>query len=169
VDALDPLFVGLSFIGSFGLVWLVLGVAAALHARRPDLVPVVVGGVLAADLLALAGKHLAGRERPYVAAPDPEPLVDPILDLAFPSGHAATSFAGAALVGWLVPRLTVPAFALAGAVAWSRVYVGVHYPGDILAGAALGLAVALLLRYAVRALRSPGAGPPRSERAPPSG
>jgi undecaprenyl-diphosphatase len=78
-----------------------------------------------------------------VANPFPEPLMSTRLDLSLPSGHAATSFAGATLLAFVVPRLTVPFLALAAAIAWSRVYVGVHYPSDIVAGAALGAAIAL--------------------------
>ncbi len=60
----------------------------------------------------------------------------------------------------------VPLFLLAAAIAFSRVYVGVHYPLDVLGGAALGVALGFV---AVRVLRWPGAGPPRSPRAPRSG
>jgi undecaprenyl-diphosphatase len=125
----------------------------------------VVAAVLAADLLALAGKHLTSRDRPYVAHPDPAPLVRPELELSLPSGHAATSFAGAAVLAFFLPRLAVSLFVLAAAIAWSRVYLGVHYPVDVVVGAALGLGVEFLLRRAaLRAPRSPGGGRPRSLR-----
>jgi undecaprenyl-diphosphatase len=72
---------------------------------------------------------------------------------AFPSGHAATSFACAALLAWLTPLPKIPLFVLAGLIAFSRVYVGVHYPLDALGGALLGLAVATALRRLVEARR----------------
>ncbi len=65
---------------------------------------------------------------------------------SFPSGHAATSFACAALLAWLTPLPKVALFGLAALIAFSRVYVGVHYPLDVLGGAALGLAIATALR-----------------------
>lgn len=105
--------------------------------------------MIAADYLALALKHLVGRKRPYVSSPEPEPLMTTSLDLSFPSGHAATSFAGATLLALLAPRFAVPLLALAALIAWSRVYVGVHFPLDVLAGAALGVAVALAASVAV--------------------
>ena len=77
---------------------------------------------------------------------------------SFPSGHATTSFACATVLALLLPRLRVPLFLLAAAVAWSRVYVGVHYPLDVLGGAVLGVAIALALRVLVRReARRPGA------------
>jgi membrane-associated phospholipid phosphatase len=65
-----------------------------------------------------------------------------------------------------LPRLRVPLFLLAAAVAWSRVYVGVHYPLDVLAGAVLGVAIGLAV---VRFLPRLAAGRPRSRRATPPG
>ena len=114
-----------------------------MRRQRWPLLALVVVGVLAAEVLALAGKQLTQRPRPSVRYPEPEPLMRTPLDLALPSGHAATSFAGATVLALLVPRLAWPLFALAAAIACSRVYVGVHYPGDVLAGAALGTVVGL--------------------------
>ena len=132
-------------------------------------------GVSASDLIALALKHAVGRSRPYVSYPEPEPLVRPMLDLSLPSGHAATSFAAAVILARYAPRLAVPLFGLAAAVAWSRVYVGVHYPGDVALGAALGLVVGGVVIAAgarllpATALPPPRADPRRSRREPPRG
>jgi undecaprenyl-diphosphatase len=93
---------------------------------------------------------MIGRERPYIDHPLPEPLMPTVLDVSFPSGHAATSFAGATVLAFAWPRWSAALYALALLVGASRVYVGVHFAGDILAGAILGLlvgtAVSLLLR-----------------------
>jgi undecaprenyl-diphosphatase len=105
--------------------------------------------VFAADGIATALKQAVGRERPYVERPDPEPLMDTHLDVAFPSGHASTSFAGATVLALSLPRLAVPLYALATLVALSRVYVGVHYPGDIVGGALLGATVGAAVWIAV--------------------
>lgn len=109
-----------------------------------------VATVLGADLLALVFKRLSDRPRPYVTNPEPGPLMSTHLDLSFPSGHAATSFAGATLLALLVPRLAVPFLLLAVAIAWSRVYVGVHYPLDVAAGAVLGAGLAFLATALLR-------------------
>jgi membrane-associated phospholipid phosphatase len=86
-----------------------------------------------------------------------------------PSGHAATSFAGAVVLTYLLPRAAPFLFLLAAAIAFSRVYVGVHYPSDVVAGAALGAAVALAALVLVRLRRPTSAGRPQSEEGPPAG
>jgi undecaprenyl-diphosphatase len=62
---------------------------------------------------------------------------------SFPSGHAAAAFVIATLLAYFVPYLSLPVFAWAIAVGFSRIYLGVHYPTDILAGLALGIISAL--------------------------
>jgi undecaprenyl-diphosphatase len=60
-----------------------------------------------------------------------------------PSGHALTAFAAATVLSAIAPWLRVPLFGLAGTIALSRVYLGVHYLSDVLVGAALGIGVGL--------------------------
>jgi undecaprenyl-diphosphatase len=75
---------------------------------------------------------------------------------SFPSAHAADTAAAAIVIGWAAPALTPVAVGIAALVGISRVYLGVHYPSDVVAGWVLGAAVgaALItiarLRYAVR-------------------
>lgn len=87
-------------------------------------------------------KAAIGRERP----PRDDALVPVADSAAMPSGHASTSFAAAATLAFALPRLRVPFLVLAALVAFSRVWVGVHYPLDVVAGAALGVAIATALR-----------------------
>ena len=82
------------------------------------------------------------RKRPRL--PDTPALAVPLSDLSYPSAHASTSVAGARALGALLPA--APLWTLAAALALSRLYLGVHYPTDSLAGAALGGAVAELAR-----------------------
>ncbi|MEP7034254.1 MAG: phosphatase PAP2 family protein [Actinomycetota bacterium] len=63
---------------------------------------------------------------------------------SFPSGHSAAAFAFATGVGHTWPAAAFPLMGLAGTVAYSRVYTGVHYPGDVAAGSLVGIAVAAL-------------------------
>jgi len=65
---------------------------------------------------------------------------------SFPSGHAATSFAGAWILGFVWPQRRPVFLGLAALVSLSRVYLGAHNPGEILAGTVLGISLAELLR-----------------------
>jgi PAP2 superfamily len=101
--------------------------------------------VLAAYALNTALKFTIRRRRPSL--PGLPPLMGTTTGLSFPSAHAATSFAGALAYSRLgVPRL--PLYGAAGAMALSRVYLGVHYPSDVLAGALEGTLVAAALTAA---------------------
>jgi undecaprenyl-diphosphatase len=114
-----------------------------------------VVAVALADWSAMGIKALIDRPRPPLRYPDPKTLVPVPHDASFPSGHAATSFAAATMLTFAFPRLAAPLFVLAAAVAFSRVYVGVHYPLDVIGGAALGALIAIALRRLVTArLRS---------------
>jgi undecaprenyl-diphosphatase len=153
VGWLDPVFVALSHLGVLGVVWLFLAALAAVLWRRPAIFGYVLAADIAADASSKILRHAIGRDRPPVDYPRPKALVHVPSDPSFPSGHAATSFACAAVLAWLTPLPAVPLLALAALVAFSRVYDGVHYPLDALGGAALGLAVATALRLLVEARR----------------
>jgi undecaprenyl-diphosphatase len=65
---------------------------------------------------------------------------------SFPSGHTASAFAFATAAAGTIPRLRPELLALAGLVGYSRVHTGVHYPADVIAGAAIGVAAGKLTR-----------------------
>ena len=139
-----------------------VGAVLAVIWRRPWLLVLVLASDFVADGLSLALRQAIGRDRPPLVYPEPKALVAVPHTGAFPSGHASSAFACAAVLAWASPRLRVPAFVLAAAIAWSRVYVGVHWPLDVLGGAILGVLVStVLLKLA--------ASPPRLRREPQAG
>jgi len=153
VGWLNWLFVDLSRIGTEGLVFVVVALVLAVLWRKPWLFVAVVCADVVADLLSYGLRDWIGRRRPPLVYPEPKPLVHVPHSGAFPSGHAAIAFACATVLAWWDRRLAVPAFVVAAAIAWSRVYVGVHWPLDVLGGAVLGVLVATALLMLVRALR----------------
>jgi undecaprenyl-diphosphatase len=136
VSVLDPVLRWLTYIGTDGAVWLVLAAVAALVLRQYRVLLWVVVADLAAQLSTDLIKAAVPRARPRVHTLVAEPHSH-----SFPSGHAASSFACALVLAAYVPRLRWPLYALAGLIAFSRAYVGVHYPLDVVAGAAWGLVI----------------------------
>ena len=142
-------------VGSFGLVWIALAPLLAAWTRRRALAvtAIAAGSVWLTDLLTTALKALIDRPRPPAVLPQADPLVETATSASMPSGHASTSFAGAVILAFFVKRALPALLALAALIAFSRVYVGVHYPLDVLAGAGLGTAIALAVRAALKARR----------------
>jgi undecaprenyl-diphosphatase len=143
---LNDVFVWLSKLGTRGLVWFVLALVVALVWRRVLPFVLVALAVLVADGLASLVKVAVGSNRPD----EPGALVTIPHSHSFPSGHTATAFAGATVLSVLAPRFAPAFVVLALAIAYSRLYLGVHFPLDILGGAAIGTATALLLLAASR-------------------
>lgn len=109
--------------------------------------------ILVAESVSGALKLAIERDRPPLSRPVPEPLLESPSTFSFPSGHATVSFACATVLALAVPRLRWQLYALAALIAFSRVYVGVHYPFDVLAGAVLGVVLATALRKLAGVLR----------------
>jgi undecaprenyl-diphosphatase len=144
---LDPLAETLSWIGTGGAVWLALACIFALLWRRPGLLFWVGAADLVAYLASEGLKQAVERRRPSQLFPEIKTLVPLPHGSSFPSGHATTSFACAVVLASVARtrRARALLLALATLIALSRLYVGVHFPLDVIAGAALGAAIGLTL------------------------
>jgi undecaprenyl-diphosphatase len=144
---LTPLMRGLSIVGRGGIVWLASGIALAL-ARKIRLIG-LLQLALAILLASLVNNHflkpLVGRERPFVSTPQIEVVDGRPDDASFPSGHSANAFAGAYVLARLTPAAQTAWWAMAVLIAYSRVYLGVHYPFDVVGGAVVGLLLGALV------------------------
>lgn len=128
----------------------VLGAAGGRRGRRSAAMGLASVGA-ASSLVNLAIKPLGRRRRPDRVA-EQVPVARHVgmpSSTSFPSGHSAAAFAFATGVGHALPSAAIPLRALAALVAYSRVHTGVHYPGDVVAGALLGTAVAQLTTHAL--------------------
>lgn len=135
-----------------GLVFVAVGAVGDAVSRR--LLPRTAAAAGLAFILAAGAstlvKDVIDRARPSLADPGVTALVATPDSPSFPSGHTCTAFAAAAAVGALCPRLRWPLFGLAALVGLSRIYLGVHYWLDVLAGAALGTAIGSAVVWGAR-------------------
>lgn len=128
-------------LGEHGALWLALAaVGAALDSDRRALFTRAGATIAGAYFSNQAIKVVVRRRRPTIDGLPP--LVPTHSQISYPSAHASTSFAAARALGRLWPA--TPLYVAAAAMALSRLYAGVHYPTDVVAGAVLGSAVAEL-------------------------
>jgi len=153
-----------------GIAIAVVLIAGCVVAWTRSVLPVAAGAVAAGIAWALANvaKVIANRPRPYDVVAGAVLRQQPAHGTSFPSSHTAVTLAVViALVPFLPRVLAGTAIAYAVLVGWSRVYLGVHYPLDVLAGAGIGMAVGglvlltlgVLLRRAGQAAQSRAAAP----------
>ena len=145
-----------SLLGDKGIFWIALTLIL-LCFKRTRRVGAYCAVSMALTFLVVncAIKPLVARVRPYDLFPAIELLVKAEHDFSFPSGHSANSFA----VAWILLRMApkkygVPAVVLAALIALSRLYVGVHYPTDVLCGTIIAIVLAeLTLHFLPKAER----------------
>jgi membrane-associated phospholipid phosphatase len=133
----------LSLVGEYGAIWMAIGAAGAAtdRERRSRW---LAGSLVAPAAIALnfVVKKSVGRQRPVVSGHPP--LGRAPSKLSFPSAHATSSAAAATVMARIAPGARLPLAALATAICVGRPYLGMHYPSDVAAGAALGAALGRL-------------------------
>ena len=153
-DWATPFWRFVSWLGDGGWFWISLSVLLLFFAktRRVGITALLalLIGALCTNLLL---KNLIARVRPYEVIDGLYPLVKKLKDFSFPSGHSCASFAASLVFFKKLPRrYGIASLVLASLIAISRLYLGVHYPSDVLGGIAIGLlsgAAALRIQRAV--------------------
>lgn len=147
---LDLLMPAITALGNSGLIWLLLaGVLLLTPKHRRAGAAVLAGLVLEIICCNMVLKPLVARVRPCDVNTAVQLLIARPDDFSFPSGHTGASFAAAAALFADRNRLWIPSLILALLIAFSRLYLYVHYPTDILAGAAIGMMAGWAGRQAV--------------------
>lgn len=132
----------ISKLGNGGIIWLVLsGLLCVFPKYRKAGVTMLTALALDVLLCNVMLKPLVGRMRPFTVNTGMELLINAPKDFSFPSGHTAASFAAAFALLFVKNKLWIPSMILASLIAFSRLYLYVHYPTDVLAGILLGLIV----------------------------
>ena len=146
-DFLTPVLTFLTHLGDHGYFWIALTILFLLLKKTRK-----VGGLMTCSLLLntlvnnVLLKNLVARTRPYEVVDGLHRIIEAQSDYSFPSGHTGSAFAVAVVVFLLCPRkIGVPVLVFAFVIAFSRLYVGVHFPTDVLGGALIGAVIAYLV------------------------
>ena len=151
-DMLTPLMKFVTFLGNGGWFWILCAVVllAIPKTRKTGYAAVLslIFGVIVTNLLL---KNIVARPRPFAEIEALIPLIAKPTDFSFPSGHTTASFAVALVMLRTLPKkIGIPAVVLAALVAFSRLYLGVHYPTDVLAGFVVALMGSTVAVWIVR-------------------
>lgn len=155
IEALNPIISFITHLGNAGILWIGLTVLMIVYpkTRRAGVVS-AISIVLSFTAANLILKPLIARTRPYEFIHGLDCIIEAQRDKSFPSGHATNALA----VAWVMFRMLdkkygLPALILAIVICWTRLYVGVHYPTDVLAGMLIGIAAAEAAMRIVAILR----------------
>lgn len=139
-DLLDKLMVLLTRLADDGIVWIVLAVALICFKQTRKMgITLSVALLLGLVVGNLALKNIFARPRPYTVNPNVEMLVERLKDYSFPSGHTRCCFESGMAMYFCDKRFGKAAFVLGGFIAFSRMYLYMHYPTDVIGGIVLGL------------------------------
>lgn len=139
-QVLTPFMKAVTYLGNGGVVWILTGIILCFwkKTRKAGILMLIA---LACSFIVnnLALKNMIARLRPYDVVTQVQLLISRQSDFSFPSGHTAASFAAAMVIARRLPKkYGITALLLAAAIGFSRIYLGVHYPSDVIFGAVSG-------------------------------
>lgn len=141
---LDFLMPKLTFLGNGGLIWIISAVIMLFFAKYRKMgISIGVGlleGVIIGNVLI---KNLVARERPCWINENVQMLISIPQDYSFPSGHTLSSFIAATIIIHFNRWMGIAAYVLASIIAFSRLYLYVHFPTDVLTGILIGITIGM--------------------------
>ena len=147
---LDAVMPAITSLANGGIIWIIAAVLLLIFKKTRktgfSVALALIGGLIIGNLLL---KNLVGRIRPYDLNEGIEILIARLSDYSFPSGHTLASFEAATVLMIRDKRFGIPALILAVIIAFSRLYLYVHYPTDVLAGIILGIIIGFFACKAV--------------------
>lgn len=153
-DFLDAVLVFITKLGNGGIVWIALSVVL-LCFKKYRKTGVLMLASLAFGLLLgeVFLKHLVARMRPFTHVTGMELLITAPGSYSFPSGHSWSSFTSATILLFTDKRIGIPAIILAALIAFSRMYLYVHFPSDVLVGSLCGVLTGLLAVWVMKQIQ----------------
>ena len=151
-DMLTPFMKIVTFLGNGGWFWILCAVVLlAIPKTRKTGYAAVFSLIFGAIVTNMLLKNIVARPRPFAEIEALIPLIAKPTDFSFPSGHTTASFAVALVMFRMLPKkIGIPAVVLAALVAFSRLYLGVHYPTDVLVGFLVALMGSTVAVWIVR-------------------
>lgn len=146
-EILTPFVIFITRLGDAGFIWIV-GMTILFLQKKTRRIGIMglVTLLLTVIVVNVILKNAVARVRPYEIIQGLTSLLGPQHDYSFPSGHTASSFAAAVVMAMTLPsKIGIPAMVLAFMIALSRLYVGVHYPSDIICAALIGSLIAIIV------------------------
>lgn len=150
---LDTVMPIITLFGDGGIFWIALAVIFLIFPKTRKM-GLTMGLALAIGFLVgnIFLKNAVGRIRPYDLNPEFPLLIERLHDYSFPSGHTLASFEAATAIFLYNKKIGIPALVLACLIAFSRLYLYVHYPTDVLTSVILGIGFALLSFFLIKKL-----------------
>ncbi len=146
LPVLDPIMRGLSAAGELGFFWLIVSIPLLIRKKtRLAGLTTLLAIILSLVFGELILKNIIRRPRPFHEFPSVELLIKAPSSFSFPSVHAMTSFAAAGVLSAHYPKAAPWVWIMAITIAYTRLYLFVHYPSDLLGGMILGLICSFLL------------------------
>lgn len=143
---LDAVMIFFTRLGDDGILWIALGVGLLFFKKtRKCGIYILLSMLLSMLVGKVIIKNLVERPRPFMADPSVALKVNPPGSFSFPSGHTLDAFTSATAIFLCCRKTGIVAFVVASLIAFSRMYLFLHYPTDILGGIVIGVCVAVIV------------------------